>query len=132
MSRSFPTRSGSWRRTAQRSLVNISNDGWYGDSGAYAQHLKQARMRAVENNRWLLRDTNTGVTAAIDPYGRVVSSIPRKVRAALDANYATDQRNHVLHPSRGLVRLSVCDNFFGGAAVSFSRLSFYIAPGQTT
>ena len=69
-------------------LVNISNDGWYGDSGAYAQHLKQARMRAVENNRWLLRDTNTGVTAAIDPYGRVVASIPRKIRAALDANYA--------------------------------------------
>ena len=69
-------------------LVNVSNDGWYGDSGAYAQHLKQARMRAVENNRWLLRDTNTGVTAAIDPYGRVVASIPRKVRAALDAPYA--------------------------------------------
>ncbi len=69
-------------------FVNISNDGWYGDSGAYAQHLKQARMRAVENNRWLLRDTNTGVTAAIDPYGRVVSAIPRKIRAALDANYA--------------------------------------------
>jgi apolipoprotein N-acyltransferase len=69
-------------------FVNISNDGWYGDSGAYAQHLKQARMRAVENNRWLLRDTNTGVTAAIDPYGRVVSTIPRKVRSALDAKYA--------------------------------------------
>jgi apolipoprotein N-acyltransferase len=69
-------------------FVNLSNDGWYGDSGAYAQHLKQARMRAVENDRWLLRDTNTGVTAVIDPYGRVVSSIPRKVRAALDANYA--------------------------------------------
>ena len=69
-------------------LVNVSNDGWYGDSGAYAQHLKQARMRAVENNRWLLRDTNTGVTASIDPYGRVVSTIPRKIRAALDAHYA--------------------------------------------
>jgi apolipoprotein N-acyltransferase len=69
-------------------FVNVSNDGWYGDSGAYAQHLKQARMRAVENNRWLLRDTNTGVTAAIDPYGRVVSSIPRKIRAALDAPYS--------------------------------------------
>jgi apolipoprotein N-acyltransferase len=69
-------------------FVNISNDGWYGDSGAYAQHLKQARMRAVENDRWLLRDTNTGVTAAIDPYGRVVATIPRKVRTALDAPYA--------------------------------------------
>jgi apolipoprotein N-acyltransferase len=69
-------------------LVNVSNDGWYGDSGAYAQHLKQARMRAVENNRWLLRDTNTGVTASIDPYGRVVASAPRKTRTALDAPYA--------------------------------------------
>jgi apolipoprotein N-acyltransferase len=69
-------------------FVNISNDGWYGDSGAYAQHLKQARMRAIENDRWLLRDTNTGVTASIDPYGRVVASVPRKVRTALVAPYA--------------------------------------------
>ncbi len=69
-------------------LLNISNDGWYGDSGAYAQHLKQARMRAIENGRWLLRDTNTGVTASIDPYGRVVASAPRKIRAALRAPYA--------------------------------------------
>src|SRR5215475_797573 len=71
-------------------LVNISNDGWYGDSGAYAQHLKQARMRAVENARWLLRDTNTGVTAAIDPYGRVVEQVARKTRTALVANYALE------------------------------------------
>jgi apolipoprotein N-acyltransferase len=69
-------------------FVNISNDGWYGDSGAYAQHLRQARMRAVENQRWLLRDTNTGVTASIDPYGRVVATVPRKMRTALQAPYA--------------------------------------------
>jgi apolipoprotein N-acyltransferase len=69
-------------------LVNISNDGWYGDSGAYAQHLRQVRMRAVENSRWLLRDTNTGVTAVIDPDGRIVSRAPRKMRTALEANYA--------------------------------------------
>jgi apolipoprotein N-acyltransferase len=69
-------------------LVNISNDGWYGDSGAWAQHLNQARMRAIENNRWLLRDTNTGLTAAIDPYGRVVAHLERKTRGALPAPYA--------------------------------------------
>jgi apolipoprotein N-acyltransferase len=69
-------------------LVNISNDGWYGDSGAWAQHLNQARMRAVENKRWLLRDTNTGLTASIDPYGRVVAHLERKTRAALAAPYA--------------------------------------------
>jgi apolipoprotein N-acyltransferase len=69
-------------------LVNVSNDGWYGDSGAWAQHLNQARMRAVENHSWLLRDTNTGLTASIDPYGRVVAHLERKTRAALNAPYA--------------------------------------------
>ncbi|MGC1646338.1 MAG: apolipoprotein N-acyltransferase, partial [Candidatus Sulfotelmatobacter sp.] len=69
-------------------FVNISNDGWYGDSGAYAQHLNQTRMRAIENNRWLLSATDTGVTASIDPLGRVVAKIPRKERTALIAPYA--------------------------------------------
>jgi apolipoprotein N-acyltransferase len=69
-------------------LVNLSNDAWYGDSGAYAQHLKQARMRAIENNRWLLHDTNTGVTASVDPDGRIVATIPRKLRTVLQVRYA--------------------------------------------
>jgi apolipoprotein N-acyltransferase len=69
-------------------LVNLSNDGWYGDSGAYAQHLNQTRMRAIENSRWILSATDTGVTAAIDPYGRTVARLPRKERAALVAPYA--------------------------------------------
>ncbi len=69
-------------------LVNISNDGWYGDSGAWMQHLQQTEMRAIENDRWLLAATNTGKTAAIDPYGRIVASTPRKVRTALAAPYA--------------------------------------------
>jgi apolipoprotein N-acyltransferase len=63
-------------------LVNISDDGWYGDSGAPWQHLDMARMRAIENHRWLLRDTNTGVTASIDPHGRGDFRTPRHVRAA--------------------------------------------------
>jgi apolipoprotein N-acyltransferase len=68
-------------------FVNISNDGWFGDSGAPWQHLNMARMRAVENHRWVLRATNTGVTAAIDPLGRVVAIAPRNQRIALDAPY---------------------------------------------
>jgi apolipoprotein N-acyltransferase len=69
-------------------LVNLSNDGWYGDSGAYAQHLNQTRMRAIENDRWILSATDTGVTASIDPYGRIVARLPRKERGALVAPYA--------------------------------------------
>jgi apolipoprotein N-acyltransferase len=68
-------------------LVNISDDGWYGDTSAPWQHLNIARMRAIENRRWLLRDTNNGVTAAIDPYGRVRQSIARHVRDALPAEF---------------------------------------------
>jgi apolipoprotein N-acyltransferase len=73
-------------------LLNISNDGWYGDSGAYAQHFNQTRMRAIENNRWLLSDTNTGVTASVDPYGRVVTRAERKIRTALVVPYALVNR----------------------------------------
>ena len=69
-------------------LLNISNDGWYGDSGAWKQHLQQTQMRAIENDRWLLAATNTGMTASIDPNGRIVAATPRKVRTALAAPYA--------------------------------------------
>jgi apolipoprotein N-acyltransferase len=68
-------------------LVNISNDGWYGDSGAWKEHLQETRMRAIENGRWLLLATNTGITASIDPYGRIMAATPRNVRAALAAPY---------------------------------------------
>ncbi|MBA3913742.1 MAG: apolipoprotein N-acyltransferase [Acidobacteriales bacterium] len=83
----FPDEVRQFANQGAQVLVNLSNDGWYGDSGAYAQHLKQSRMRAVENARWLLLDTNTGVTAVADPYGRIVAAIPRKQRAVLDAPY---------------------------------------------
>jgi apolipoprotein N-acyltransferase len=68
-------------------LVNISNDGWFGRSSAPAQHLMMARVRAAENRRWLLRDTNNGFTADIDPYGRIVAQLPTDIRGELDAPY---------------------------------------------
>jgi apolipoprotein N-acyltransferase len=68
-------------------FVNISDDGWYGDSSAPWQHLNMARMRAIENRRWILRDTNTGVTSVIDPYGTVRQSIPRHQTDVLPARY---------------------------------------------
>jgi len=68
-------------------LVNISNDGWYGESGAPGQHLNMARMRAIENNRWVLRATNSGITASIDPFGRLADEAPRNVRRGLEARY---------------------------------------------
>src|ERR1700722_16080527 len=75
-------------RNGAEVLVNISDDGWYGDTSAPWQHFNMARMRAVENRRWLLPDTNNGIAAAIDPYGRVRQSIPRHQVDALPAEFA--------------------------------------------
>jgi apolipoprotein N-acyltransferase len=68
-------------------LVNISNDGWYGDTSAPWQHLYMVRMRAIENHRWILRATNTGVTASITPYGRVIAAAPRHIRTSIRVGF---------------------------------------------
>jgi apolipoprotein N-acyltransferase len=73
-------------------LVNISDDGWYGDSSAAAQHLLMARFRAIENGRYLLRATNTGITAVVDPYGRAVEELPRNRQSVLRAGFDYESR----------------------------------------
>lgn len=71
-------------------LVNISDDGWYGDTSAPWEHLDMARMRAIENHRWLLRSTNTGLTAAINPAGQITEELPRHVRGSLVAHFSAE------------------------------------------
>jgi len=67
-------------------IVNVSNDGWFGDSPARRQNLLMARMRAIENDRWLLRATNDGLSAAISPQGRL-RTYPAGVREVFAARY---------------------------------------------
>lgn len=57
-------------------LINITDDGWFGDSALPYQHLQAARLRAVETRRWLVRASNSGVSAFIDPTGEIVASMP--------------------------------------------------------
>ena len=80
-------------------LMNVSDDGWYGDSSAPWEHLDMIRMRAIENHRWILRATNTGVTGSIDPYGRVVAQMPRHVRGSVlvPFGYRTDVTFYTQH-----------------------------------
>jgi apolipoprotein N-acyltransferase len=68
-------------------LVNISDDGWFGDSSAPYQHFEMARFRAIENGRFLLRATNNGITAIVDPYGRVQDEIPRHREMILTGSF---------------------------------------------
>lgn len=74
-------------RAGAQVFVNLSDDGWYGDTSAPWEHLDMVRMRAIENRRWVLRATNTGVTGSIDPHGRVIAALPRHMRAALAAPF---------------------------------------------
>jgi apolipoprotein N-acyltransferase len=71
-----------------RVLVNISNDAWFGDSAAALQELEMARLRAIEDRRYLLRATNDGITAVIDPYGRIEKQLTRHQSAVLPANFS--------------------------------------------
>jgi apolipoprotein N-acyltransferase len=84
----FPDEVLQFARSGAELFVNISDDAWYGDYGAPGQHLNMARMRAIENRRWLLRATNNGITAAISPLGNIVAAAPPNTRTALQAPYA--------------------------------------------
>ncbi|HVJ40610.1 MAG TPA: apolipoprotein N-acyltransferase [Dongiaceae bacterium] len=65
-------------------LLTITNDGWFGTSTGPYQHFASARFRAVEEGLPLIRAANTGITGAVDAYGRVIATLPLGVAATLD------------------------------------------------
>jgi apolipoprotein N-acyltransferase len=66
-------------------LVNVTNDGWFGISSGPYQHFQQARVLAIAEGLPLVRAANTGISAVIDPVGRIVNSLPLGVEGVVDA-----------------------------------------------
>jgi apolipoprotein N-acyltransferase len=83
----FPDLVRQFPRDGAEALFNISNDGYFAHSAAREQHLSLARMRAAENQRWVLFATNDGITAMIDPAGRVTAQLPPYRQVAADMQY---------------------------------------------
>jgi apolipoprotein N-acyltransferase len=72
-------------------LVTITNDAWYDGTSAPRQHLNQARLRAVETDRYLLRAATTGISAFVDPSGAIVSEIPMNDQGIIYARFQPRQ-----------------------------------------
>jgi apolipoprotein N-acyltransferase len=72
-------------------LVNLSNDGYFGHSRARLQHLSIVRMRAAENRRWIIRATNNGITAVVDPSGRVTETEPEWQETSQVVSYGVER-----------------------------------------
>lgn len=93
----FPGLIRQFTRRGAEVIVNITNDGWFGETSAPYQHLRMSTVRAAENRRYIVRGANTGVTAIIDPYGNLIAATEIGERTVLDgvAGYRQDRTFYV-------------------------------------
>ncbi|MGH7411980.1 MAG: apolipoprotein N-acyltransferase [Candidatus Methylomirabilis sp.] len=113
-------------------LVNITNDAWFGRSAAPAQHLAIAALRAAENRRYLIRAANTGISAIVDPNGRILQASEIFVRAVVSGRIRL-QGGETFYTRHGDLFAWLCVGlvgalFFAGHGWAVARTSLARAP----
>jgi apolipoprotein N-acyltransferase len=99
-------------------LINVTNDAWFGDTVAPYQHLAMARMRAVELRRPMVRAANSGISAVIDPKGRIVRSLGLFRKGTVVAEIV---------PETGMTPFAKTGELFGYSCIIIGFLTFLFA-----
>ncbi|MDQ7784986.1 MAG: apolipoprotein N-acyltransferase [Desulfomonilaceae bacterium] len=118
----FPELSRLAVNNGARMLVNITNDGWFGRSAAPYQHLAMARIRSIENRVWLMRAANTGISAVVDPAGRIVESIALEDEGTIVAQVPITSEGRTFYTRFGDVFAWSCIGILMAAVLSVGRL----------
>jgi apolipoprotein N-acyltransferase len=102
-------------------LLNVTNDAWFGFTSGPFQHLSAARLRAVEEGLPLVRAANTGITAVVDAYGRMLARLPLMERAFLDAPLPSARAAPTIYARLGDRSLLLLLLVFSAVALAFDR-----------
>jgi apolipoprotein N-acyltransferase len=100
-----------------QALCVITNDGWWGNTPGYKQHFSFARLRAIENRRWVLRSANTGSSGSIDPSGKIIKKTPYWVKTAFSQTIQL-RSDQTFYTTYG--------DWLAGLSISWILLSFSI------
>jgi apolipoprotein N-acyltransferase len=102
-------------------ILNVTNDGWFGDTPGPRQHFAQARLRAVERGIPLVRAANTGISAVVDPYGRITASLAVGQESVIDADLPAVANATVFDNVGMPIVLGLCSAFFLAALAGMRR-----------